>query len=239
MNVMASSKWVEYASEACGTLLGKAAFCSLIGASMGLYLGIGAGTAAAATLDQTVGPFTVDFLYPNLGTDQNLGIFNFPSTGQTVSVPFGVGMRLNKEGTPGSFIANSNPFELDVTPTAFDIRYLNPNNVGSVGFVPPDIGIIKLTTTKSSLINVVSLQSQTGITLKPGAFLFGSNFFQVELSRQSFIDPGANLNFSASYNGLESPVPEAVPEPSSLLGYITLGGLILGASSVRRIRSRA
>jgi hypothetical protein len=74
MSVMASLKRMRYARKTHGTLLGKAAFHSLLVAGVGLCLGIGAGTAAATPLQQAVGPLQFDFLYPNLMTDTNLGI---------------------------------------------------------------------------------------------------------------------------------------------------------------------
>lgn len=180
---------------------------------MGLYLGIGADTAAA----QTVGPFTVDFLYPNLTTDQNLGTYNFPSQGQFVSVPFGVGV----ETTSGPAVTNI--FELEVTPTLFGIRYFDPTNPNNgINFVNGEIGIIKVTTTESRLINSVSLLQENGITLNPGAFLFGSNFFQVNLADASFINPRSTLIFSASYSESAEPVPEPEPLPPLALGLVAL-----------------
>ena len=117
----------------------------------------------------------------------------------TVTVPFGVGVQTTVGTT------TRNIFEIDVTPTTIAVHYLDPTN--TIGFVNGENAIIKMTTTQSSLINLVSLESETGITLSPGAFLFGSNFFQVDLAQASFISPGATLDFSASYNLLAAPEP--------------------------------
>ena len=104
----------------------------------------------------------------------------------TVTVPFGVGVQTTVGTT------TRNIFEIDVTPTTIAVHYLDPTN--TIGFVNGENAIIKMTTTQSSLINLVSLESETGITLSPGAFLFGSNFFQVDLAQASFISPGATLD---------------------------------------------
>jgi hypothetical protein len=224
MSLMASLKRMRYARKTHETLLGKAAFHSLFVAGVGLCLGIGAGTAAATTLQEAVGPLTFDFLYPNITTDQNLGMFAFPDTGQTVRVPFGVGVQTQF----GTTIRNI--FEIDVTPTTITVSYLDPTN--TIGFTNNANAIIKMTTTQSSLINRVSLESETGITLNPGAFLFGSNFFQVDLSHNSLISPGATLDFSASYNVSATETP--VPEPASL--PLLASGLVALALTCRAIR---
>jgi hypothetical protein len=188
MSLMASSKRMRNARGA----FVKAALHSVFVAGVGLCLGIGAGTAAATPLQQAVGPLTFDFLYPNITTDQNLGMFAFPDTGQTVKVPFGVGVKGSNASNGFIFTFPVNPFEIDVTPTSIAVEYTASGGVPPLQFPNNEQAIIKMTTTQSSLINLVSLESQTGITLTPGAFLFGSNFFQVNLADASIIQPGAS-----------------------------------------------
>ena len=228
MSLMASSKRMSNARKAYGAL-GKAGFHSLLVVGVGLCLGIGAGTAAATPLQQAVGRLTFDFLYPNITTDQNLGMFAFPDTGQTVKVPFGVGV--TGSFTNRFFTFGFNPFEIDVTPTTIAVEYTDSGGDPPVEFPNNEQAIIKMTTTQSSLINLVSLESQTGITLTPGAFLFGSNFFQVNLADASTISPGASLDFSASYNVSATPAPE----PASL--PLLASGLVALALTCRAIRT--
>lgn len=117
-------------------------------------------------------------------------MFAFSDTGQTVKVPFGVGVKGSNANNGFIFTFPVNPFEIDVTPTTIAVEYTASGGVPPFGFPNNEQAIIKMTTTESSLINLVSLESQTGITLTPGAFLFGSNFFQVNLADASVIQPG-------------------------------------------------
>ena len=55
----------------------KVALRLLVGASVGIFLGIGAGTAAA----EDIGRVRVDYLSPTLADDLLLGTFLFPSFG--------------------------------------------------------------------------------------------------------------------------------------------------------------
>ena len=226
MSLMASLKRMRYARKAHETLLGKAAFQSLFVAGVGLCLGIGAGTAAATTLQQAVGPLQFDFIYPNITTDQNLGMFAFPDTGQTVNVPFGVGVDTNLG------IAPFNIFNIAVTPTNIVVSQ-TPLIPAGIGFANEANGIIKMTTTQSSLIKSVSLQSQNGITLTPGNFQFGANYFQVDLSHNSVIQPGASLVFSTTYDLSATEAP--VPEPASL--PLLASGLAALALTCRAVRT--
>lgn len=133
-------------------------------------------------------------------------MFAFSDTGQTVKVPFGVGVKGSNANNGFIFTFPVNPFEIDVTPTTIAVEYTASGGVPPFGFPNNEQAIIKMTTTESSLINLVSLESQTGITLTPGAFLFGSNFFQVNLADASVIQPGASLDFSASYTFQRRPL---------------------------------
>lgn len=158
-------------------------------------------------------------------------MFAFPDTGQTVKVPFGVGVKGSNASNGFIFTFPVNPFEIDVTPTTIAVEYTASGGVPPLQFPNNEQAIIKMTTTQSSLINLVSLESQTGITLTPGAFLFGSNFFQVNLADASTISPGASLDFSASYNVSATPAPE----PASL--PLLASGLVALALTCRAIRT--
>jgi hypothetical protein len=219
MSLMASSKRMSNARKAYGAL-GKVGSHSLLVVGVGLCLGIGAGTAAATPLQQAVGPLTFDFLYPTTLNDTNLGMFAFPDTGQTVSVPFGIGVEAATVDGQRIDFTPTPPFEIDVAPATITVRYTEPI---TIGFINNDVAIIKMTTTQSRLINLISLKSETGIVLTPGAFLFGSNFFQVALSSASFISPGATLDFSVSYNLSTTPVPEPATWAMMLIGFAGLG----------------
>jgi hypothetical protein len=100
-----------------------------------------------------------------------------------------------------------------------------------LGFLNNADAIIKVTTTQCRLISNVILESQTGMTLFPGNFLFGDNFFQVNLAKNSFINPGAVLDFSVSYNLSATPVSE----PPSL--PLLASGLVALALACRAIRT--
>jgi hypothetical protein len=225
MSLMASLKQMRYARKGPGNLLGKAAFYScLLTACAGVW-GLAPGSAAATTLQQAVGPLTFDFLYPTTLNDTNLGMFAFPDTGQTVSVPFGIGVEAATVDGQQIDVTTIPPFEIDVAPATITVRYTEPI---TIGFINNDVAIIKMTTTQSRLINLISLKSETGIVLTPGAFLFGSNFFQVALSSASFISPGATLDFSVSYNLSTTPVPEPATWAMMLIGFAGLGWLARG-----------
>jgi PEP-CTERM motif len=219
MSLMASLKKMRYVRKGPGNLLGKAAFHSSLLTACACVWGFAPGSAAATTLQQAVGPLTFDFLYPTIMNDTNLGMFAFPDTGKKVTVFFGNGVEAEIFGD-GPVEFQGGPFAIDVAPATIIVRY---NSDLTVGFVNNDVAIIKMTTTQSRLINSISLTSETGIVLTPGAFLFGSNFFQVALSSAGFISPGATLDFSVSYNRSTTPVPEPATWAMMLIGFAGLG----------------
>jgi hypothetical protein len=221
---------MRYVRKGPGNLLGKAAFYSCLLTACACVWGVAPGSAAATTLQQAVGPLTFDFLYPTTMNDTNLGMFAFPDTGQTVTVPFGIGVEVAIPGASPT-ISPVNLFEIDVAPATITIRFLLTGS-DPIEFVNNDVVIIKMTTTQSSLINLISLESETGIELHPGAFLFGSNFFQVALSGASTIGPGATLDFSVSYNLSTTPVPEPSTWGMMALGFAGLG--LVGARHARK-----
>jgi hypothetical protein len=163
---------------------------------------------ATPVIGQSVGRLQVDFIFPNLTTDTDLGIFPFPSSSASIAVPFGFGI----ETLFGQ--CRTNCLAIDITSTGFDVRAQLPtNNTPPIEFINGDQAIIKVTTLDSQLISLVSQQSERNVQLHPGSLQFGDNFFQVNLADAGPINVGALASFSVDY-GLAQPSP--VPEPMSL-----------------------
>ena len=74
LKLMARLNWMRNTCKPFVTRSGKTAFWLFVGASVGLCLGIGPGTAAVQTsAAPDVGRLKLDFIYPNLSSDQDLG----------------------------------------------------------------------------------------------------------------------------------------------------------------------
>ena len=192
---------------------------------------------ATPVTEPSVGRLQVDFLFPNLTTDTDLGIFPFPSPSAPITVPFGLGIETFFGKCPTNCLA------IDITSTGFDVRSVLPtNDTPPIEFINGDQAIIKVTTLDSRLITNVSLQSERNVALHPGALVFGDNFFQVNLADAGPINVGALATFNVTYGLSQS----SVPEPSSLALFgISLAGLgwlrtrrDLRGSARRWLRSR-
>lgn len=210
MNLMTRLKWMRHACKARGMSSGKAASWSLVGASVGLCLGIGAGTASAQTAaTPDVGRLTVDFIYPYLSSDQNLGTFAFPSASAPITVPFGLGIDTLYGKCPINCLA------IDLTSTGFDVRTQLPSGNLPIEFVNFDQAIIKVTTLDSALINLVQQQTNS-LGLNTGSLVFGDNFFQVNVADAGPLYPNTSASFTVDYNGGLGASPAPVPAPASL-----------------------
>jgi hypothetical protein len=183
---------------------------------------------ATPVTGQSVGRLQVDFIFPNLTTDTNLGIFAFPSPSGEITAPFGSGIATLFYSCPTQCLA------IDVTSTGFDVRAALPTNgLPPIEFVNGDQAIIKVTTLDSQLISDVSLQNERNVALGSSALVFGDNFFQVNLADAGPISVGAFASFNVTYGPLS---PSSVPEPPSLALFgIGLAGLsIVHAWRTRR-----
>ena len=182
---------------------------------------------ATPVTGQSVGRLQVNFIFPNLTSDTNLGIFAFPSPSGEITAPFGSGIATLFYLCPTQCLA------IDVTSTGFDVRAALPTNgLPPIEFVNGDQAIIKVTTLDSQLISDVSLQNERNVALGSGALVFGDNFFQVNLADAGPISVGAFASFNVTY-GLLS--PSSVPEPPSLALF---GIGLAGISIVHAWRTR-
>ena len=217
MRQAAHLKQIRRHRSILGTRPGKVVPWLLFGASVGLCLGIGAGTARAQTAaTPNVGRLSVDLIIPfrdGSSDDQHIGTYAFPSASAALSIPFGAGLPNVAYGE-----CKTNCLTLDIGPTAFAVL----NNIAPIGTLPIAFlgglqDTIKVTTVDSRLINLVQTQADT-FGLKPGALLFGDNFFQVDLADAGPLYPQSGALFSVDYSGGlgASPAPAPVPAPASL-----------------------
>ena len=141
-----------------------------------------------------------------------------------MNVPFGAGVVFAGGG------CRANCFGIDISPTGFSVS--TQPGPGGIAFINGDQAIVKVTTLDTSLINVVSFQTN-GLGLSPGALLFGDNFFQVNLAASSLPLPEGN-NSSFTVNFSEAPGPAPVPAPASLpLIASGLAALVLARLATR------
>ena len=182
---------------------------------------------ATPVTGQSVGRLQVDFIFPNLTTDTNLGIFPFPSPSAVITIPFGSGIATFFGPCPTQCLA------IDITSTGFDVRAALPTNgLPPIEFVNGDQAIIKVTTLDSRLITDVSLRSERNVALGSGALVFGDNFFQVNLADAGPINVGALATFDVTYGLSLSSVPE--PPSLALFGVVLAGLSIVHAWRTRR-----